>query len=177
MEEEATEATRFDPQNPTQQLTYKAYSKLSDAEKDLIREARQKAGIPTRKVSAVTTVGFAEGDELEEGPTVPTAGSLLHYSSLVSRRSLSHSGLLLAPRRREMNRGCPGHWLLSQGRERKHLMILETHPTNNKCIAELSWTPMQILVTLVIAVTSCWTLERESRLETSRTGRPPPMLL
>ena len=65
---------RFDPKNPTQQLTYKAYSKLSDAEKDLIREARQKAGIPTRKVGAVTTVRFAEGDELEEGPTVPTAG-------------------------------------------------------------------------------------------------------
>ena len=55
-------------------MTYKAYSKLSDAEKDLIREARQKAGIPTRKVSAVTTVRFAEGDKLEEGPTVPTVG-------------------------------------------------------------------------------------------------------
>ena len=28
----------------------------------------------TRKVSAVTTVRFAEGDKLEEGPTVPTVG-------------------------------------------------------------------------------------------------------
>ena len=56
-------SNKFDPQNPTQQLTHKAYSKLTDA-----------AGIPTRKVSAVSTVRFAEGDKLEEGPTVPTAG-------------------------------------------------------------------------------------------------------
>ena len=55
-------------------MTYRAYSKLADAEKDLIREARQKAGIPTRKVGAVTTVRFAEGEKLEEGPSVPTAG-------------------------------------------------------------------------------------------------------
>ena len=68
------EGNRFYPKNPTQQLTYKAYSKLSDAEKDLIREARQKAGIPTRKVGAVTTVRFAEGEKLEEGPTVLTPG-------------------------------------------------------------------------------------------------------
>ena len=40
----------------------------------MIREARQKAGIPTRELGAVTTVRFAEGDALEEGPAVPTAG-------------------------------------------------------------------------------------------------------
>ena len=67
-------SNKFDPKNPTQQLTFKAHSELSDAEKDLIREARQKAGIPTRKVGAVTTVRFAEGEKLEEGPTVPTPG-------------------------------------------------------------------------------------------------------
>ena len=41
-------SNKFDPKNPTQQLTYRAYHKVTDEEKELIREARKKAGIPTR---------------------------------------------------------------------------------------------------------------------------------
>ena len=91
-------SNKFDPQNPTQQLTYKAYQRLTAEENDLTGEARKKAGVPsTRKVGSVTTISFAEGNNGEEGAAVPTAGvspTLLASSSKkvsLTQRSATYS--------------------------------------------------------------------------------------
>ena len=74
-----TPSSTFDRSNPTQMLTSKAYSKLSQADRDLIHEARKRAGIPTRQIGSFT-VRFEEPADGEPVPMVatgeatPTAG-------------------------------------------------------------------------------------------------------
>ena len=79
-------------------MTYKAYQRLTAEEKDLMHEARKKAGVPsTRKVGSVTTVRFAVEEDSEEGAAVPTAGvspTLLTPSSKkvsLTQRSATYS--------------------------------------------------------------------------------------
>ena len=70
-------SNKFDPNNPIQPLLYKTYQKLTKAQKDLIREARKKAGItPNRHVGSVSTVRVDEDDDITPtpAPAVPTAG-------------------------------------------------------------------------------------------------------
>ena len=72
----------FDPNNPSQSLTQKAYRKLTAAQKQMVFDARKKG---SRQVGSFTTVTFADKEEVQVasvdtsgdskvGVAVPTAG-------------------------------------------------------------------------------------------------------
>ena len=70
------EATKFSKSNPGAFIPYSEWNKLSEEEKKAAREARQAAGIPTRKIASMSISTGSGSDSEDDGDKKPRATKL-----------------------------------------------------------------------------------------------------